>query len=137
MVVEMGSPRCFIPLLFFWTSQLAYLMKIQCVPNHLLTSLRNLPVPCRVLCRMARAVTNHAGNVTLCLAALAALVWTLFTIFGQAVVDRPLSDDHTETHGDKPATPGTASLKVYIPENRHDDLYQIVRGKPCNATGST
>lgn len=82
---------------------------------------------------MARAVADHAGNVTLCLAALAALAWTLFTIFDQAVVDRPLSDDHTETHGDKPATPGTASLKVYIPENRHDDLYQIVRGKPCNA----
>ena len=80
---------------------------------------------------MARAVADHAVNVTLCLAALAALVWTLFTVFGQAVVDRPPSDDHTETHGDKPATPGTATLKVYIPENRHDDLYQIVRGKPC------
>ena len=73
---------------------------------------------------MARAVADHVGNVTLFLAALAALVWTLFTVFGQAV-DRPLSDDHTEIHGDKP---GTASLTVYIPENRRDDLYQIVRG---------
>lgn len=73
---------------------------------------------------MPRAVANHVGNVSLCLAALAALAWALFTVFGQAV-DRPLSDDHAEIHGDKP---GTASLRVYIPENRHDDLYQIVRG---------
>ena len=71
---------------------------------------------------MPRAVANHVGNVTLCLGALAALVWTL-AVFAQ--VDRPLSDDHAEIHGDKP---GTASLRVYIPENRHDDLYQIVRG---------